>query len=258
MLLLLRLGAYDPPIGVGHGAESVLRGCLERVVSDRWTVDMVDDVAWGVGWGTAGDVSAASPDITQGSPELRRSRSRSKARPYPNHLHGASMRNPCDSDGSVFSSSVSRSRSRAPRTSSKDKTSKERLFHSPSIQPSFSMSSDGSSLSSDPHYAYPSMRLASRGRHSVVRPEADIEPALLRSASISHSRSRSNPSSPATPSDILFDETSAFQNRIPSVGRDGRAEEAMPSVYEEKEAPEEVPRGRRRAAVRRENGFTED
>ncbi|EJC98398.1 kinase-like protein, partial [Fomitiporia mediterranea MF3/22] len=44
-------GAYDIPLGIGHGAESVLRSCLEQVVSDRWTIDMVDEVAWGVGWG---------------------------------------------------------------------------------------------------------------------------------------------------------------------------------------------------------------
>ncbi|KAL5524241.1 hypothetical protein ACEPAF_9381 [Sanghuangporus sanghuang] len=54
-------GAYDPPPGIGHGAESVLRGCLEHNVPDRWTVDMVDDVAWGVGWGEAGNASAGSP-----------------------------------------------------------------------------------------------------------------------------------------------------------------------------------------------------
>ena len=52
------LGAYESPEGIGHGAENVLRGCLERLPSDRWTIEMVDNVAWGVGWGPAGDVSA--------------------------------------------------------------------------------------------------------------------------------------------------------------------------------------------------------
>ncbi|KAH8109758.1 kinase-like domain-containing protein, partial [Phellopilus nigrolimitatus] len=42
---------YDLPPGIGHGAERVLKGCLEPIVLDRWTIDMVDDVAWGIGWG---------------------------------------------------------------------------------------------------------------------------------------------------------------------------------------------------------------
>ena len=36
------------PSGIGHGAVHVLRGCLEKSVSIRWTIDQVDDVAWGL------------------------------------------------------------------------------------------------------------------------------------------------------------------------------------------------------------------
>ncbi|KAI6124364.1 kinase-like domain-containing protein [Pisolithus thermaeus] len=44
-------GAFEMPDGIGRGAERVLRGCLERSVPRRWTISMVDDAAWGIGWG---------------------------------------------------------------------------------------------------------------------------------------------------------------------------------------------------------------
>ncbi|KDQ49894.1 hypothetical protein JAAARDRAFT_92722, partial [Jaapia argillacea MUCL 33604] len=49
------IGVYDVPRGIGRGAERVLQGCLERNVQSRWTISMIDDVAWGIGWGEAGD-----------------------------------------------------------------------------------------------------------------------------------------------------------------------------------------------------------
>ncbi|KAH9831372.1 kinase-like domain-containing protein, partial [Rhodofomes roseus] len=42
-------GVYEMPKGIGHGAERVLTGCLERSVPNRWTIAMVDEVAWGIG-----------------------------------------------------------------------------------------------------------------------------------------------------------------------------------------------------------------
>jgi MAP/microtubule affinity-regulating kinase len=59
----LYVGVYDVPSGVGHGAERVLKGCLERSVSNRWTIAMVDELAWGIGWGSEGDdVTTADSD----------------------------------------------------------------------------------------------------------------------------------------------------------------------------------------------------
>ncbi|KAI0072197.1 kinase-like protein, partial [Panus rudis PR-1116 ss-1] len=46
---------YEVPQGIGRGAERVLQGCIERSVPKRWTISMVDEVAWGVGWGASGD-----------------------------------------------------------------------------------------------------------------------------------------------------------------------------------------------------------
>lgn len=45
------LGVYEVPAGIGRGAELVLQGCIERSTFGRWTIAMVDEVAWGVGWG---------------------------------------------------------------------------------------------------------------------------------------------------------------------------------------------------------------
>ncbi|KAJ7599824.1 kinase-like domain-containing protein [Mycena floridula] len=41
---------YEVPADIGRGAERVLKGCLDRVVDTRWTIGMVDEIAWGVGW----------------------------------------------------------------------------------------------------------------------------------------------------------------------------------------------------------------
>ncbi|KAH0832286.1 kinase-like domain-containing protein [Lanmaoa asiatica] len=44
-------GVYDMPCDIGRGAGHVLKGCLERDVRDRWTIVMVDEIAWDIGWG---------------------------------------------------------------------------------------------------------------------------------------------------------------------------------------------------------------
>ncbi|EGN97873.1 hypothetical protein SERLA73DRAFT_55575, partial [Serpula lacrymans var. lacrymans S7.3] len=53
---------YEVPTGVGRGAERVLQGCLERSVRGRWTIAMVDEMAWGVGWGEVDDTSVSHED----------------------------------------------------------------------------------------------------------------------------------------------------------------------------------------------------
>ncbi|KIJ45940.1 hypothetical protein M422DRAFT_166092, partial [Sphaerobolus stellatus SS14] len=44
-------GMYDVPSDIGPQAESVLKGCLEADVRKRWSISMVDDAAWGIGYG---------------------------------------------------------------------------------------------------------------------------------------------------------------------------------------------------------------
>ncbi|KAG6879229.1 hypothetical protein C0992_004290 [Termitomyces sp. T32_za158] len=48
-------GIYEVPAGIGRGAERVLKGCLDRSDATRWNIAMVDEVAWGVGWGPEND-----------------------------------------------------------------------------------------------------------------------------------------------------------------------------------------------------------
>ncbi|KAG7444115.1 kinase-like protein [Guyanagaster necrorhizus] len=58
----IRHSDIDFPSDVGRSTERVLRGCLDRNVSSRWTIAMVDEVAWGVGGGSEGD-DIAPPEI---------------------------------------------------------------------------------------------------------------------------------------------------------------------------------------------------
>ncbi|KAF9533044.1 kinase-like domain-containing protein, partial [Crepidotus variabilis] len=44
-------GTYTAPPSIGLGAERILSGCLDKNMQSRWTIERVDQVAWGVGWG---------------------------------------------------------------------------------------------------------------------------------------------------------------------------------------------------------------
>ncbi|KAF5361037.1 hypothetical protein D9756_004858 [Leucocoprinus leucothites] len=120
-------GTFELPTGIGRGAERVLQGCLERSVQQRWTIAMVDEVAWGIGWGSEGDdVTPAESDEeyeTHCRPATRPStrppsRSRSRSRPPPlNDLphHGDGRTRPAREAASRRSASrAKRSSSRAP------------------------------------------------------------------------------------------------------------------------------------------------
>jgi len=48
------------PTDIGLAAQRVLAGCLDTNVANRWTIAMVDEVAWGIGWST--DESSPTSD----------------------------------------------------------------------------------------------------------------------------------------------------------------------------------------------------
>ena len=49
------------PIGIGPAAERMLAGCLDVNVASRWTIAMVDEDAWGIGWDNHED--SPTPDL---------------------------------------------------------------------------------------------------------------------------------------------------------------------------------------------------
>ncbi|KAH9932759.1 kinase-like protein [Epithele typhae] len=73
-------GVFEMPLGIGRSAEQVLHGCIERSVADRWTVAMVDELAWGIGWGSATDDVSPPPEA------IRASRSTSRSKPRQEHI----------------------------------------------------------------------------------------------------------------------------------------------------------------------------
>jgi len=52
------------PAEIGLAAERVLTGCLDMNVASRWTIAMVDEVAWGIGWTShdSSPISESEPD----------------------------------------------------------------------------------------------------------------------------------------------------------------------------------------------------
>ncbi|KIK41372.1 hypothetical protein CY34DRAFT_806179 [Suillus luteus UH-Slu-Lm8-n1] len=79
-------GVYDIPSGISRGTELVLKGCLERSVRTRWTIAMVDEMAWGVGLDDNDTLPVADEDKFElvdypspRSPSLSQSRSRTCA-----------------------------------------------------------------------------------------------------------------------------------------------------------------------------------
>ncbi|KAK2459683.1 hypothetical protein APHAL10511_008328 [Amanita phalloides] len=156
-------GVYELPADIGRGAQRVLEGCLERNVADRWTIAMVDELAWGVGWGSEGD------DVTEEEAEAeevaplqsgRPSRSCSRTRSCPTgepfdpenpsveesprpHQEAASRRS---------ASRLQRSLSRAPALSGRSPTVRSR-HHSRSSSPHGSTIQSSDTLSGSSYYS---------------------------------------------------------------------------------------------------------
>lgn len=180
---------------------------------------MVDDVAWGVGWGLAGDVSGQnSPvdELAHGGHDFRKSRSRSRARPYHTPSHVIALSNSDELSSAVSSSS--RSRSRSARAPSNGRTSSERA---PSLVSSSMHSSlvsedmPASPLAGNPHSL---SALGSRGRKTQKGISGGTVFGALSSGSRSGSRSRS-PTTPAETDLVLVSFEHATQEAIPVRGR---------------------------------------
>ncbi|THU97741.1 kinase-like protein [Dendrothele bispora CBS 962.96] len=123
-------GVYEIPPNIGPNAERVLRGCLDPTVQSRWNILMVDEVAWGIGWGTDVSVPIASDEelrretlsasMSRSTSQSAARSSRSKSRPadivVPSEWEHGDIRSPGSVDA-ASRRSISRTRrslSRAP------------------------------------------------------------------------------------------------------------------------------------------------
>ncbi|KAI0345583.1 kinase-like protein [Trametopsis cervina] len=157
-------GAFTMPTDIGRGAERVLQGSLEPSVRDRWTIAMVDEVAWGIGWGDAGD---ETPPPRQMPPSAR-SRSRPRAPPASTEVQLPPSEGMSSPRRSLSRSRSSRSRSRHVGFHPYLSTEHE---WSSGIQRTFSSSTDGDCLSpvDQPEIRTPSSSLDRSSRERLYR-----------------------------------------------------------------------------------------
>jgi len=200
------IGVYEIPSGIGHGAERVLKGCLDSCVQSRWNILMVDEVAWGIGWGT--DVSVpmvsdeelrretASASMSRSTSQCATRGSRSSSRPanimIPSDWEHGDTRSP----GSVDAASR-RSISRARRSLSRAPVVTDQSSSARSVERNMS-------------------RRSSRGRMAFHTP---------RSGSLSSSSSSSRARSPSlTALEIveIVDASSPLSSPSSSTGERGR------------------------------------
>ncbi|RDB14698.1 Serine/threonine protein kinase OSK4 [Hypsizygus marmoreus] len=208
-------GTYDVPHGIGRGAERVLQGCLEPSVGSRWTIAMVDEVAWGIGWGTEGDDVTPADSDEEFQIVKSPSCSGSRCTPdvpipeSPGWQHEEQRSRPSlDAASRRSSSRMQRSLSRAPIPTSRSSSMRPMLGrsvsrHSRASSPS-STSYNTSILS--PTSNGPRSASSSRGPYtdSSLPPSASRERGRRRNKLHNHSSSRSpSPSlAPSTPTDL--------------------------------------------------------
>lgn len=210
---------------------------------------VVDEVAWGIGWGSAGDVSdlplasPGTPDSMQDSQE-KKSRSQSRSRPYPEHARGRAAQ-PLHSRSTgipsehAITTSFSRSRTRGSRGRSFDRE--------PPLSPAMSQTYSSSTTDSSNSYVGSREELHVRGH----------------SRSESQSRSRSWSLGPATPPDTKTAFSFSSQGSEPSgltISMSSRRPDAPQkrgenriSAISEASEEETLERGRRREISRKED-----
>ena len=98
------------PIGIGLPAERVLAGCLDGNVASRWTIAMVDEDAWGIGWASH-ESSPASDLGSDWDPVNIPNRARTISDAVSDSCSVVFDDSPLPRRGSSSSSSSSRSRS---------------------------------------------------------------------------------------------------------------------------------------------------
>ncbi|KAG6845609.1 hypothetical protein H0H87_006662 [Tephrocybe sp. NHM501043] len=135
-------GTYDVPPGIGRGAERVLKGCLDRSDTTRWHIAMVDEVAWGVGWGSENDDVTPADSDEEFIPSQPRSHSRHRLEvAIPEdpewQQEEPSLRPALDAASRRSSSRIQRSLSRAPHSAKRPTLNRSASRHSRAPSPSF-------------------------------------------------------------------------------------------------------------------------
>ena len=192
------------PADIGPAAERVLAGCLDTNVASRWTIAMVDEDAWGIGWSSGGSSPSSDHELDR-DPVPIHTRARtisvviSDSGSPPHSHNGMSDGSPSPvlrSRGSP-SSSRSRSPSELPRT----------LHFIPASLSSLNdsiLGTDTTKNSYTPSAAYPFNRGRMRAKVSSER---------------SDSRSLSPSMAPLTPLDLV-DESAPPSHRLGPYGTD--------------------------------------
>lgn len=182
------------PAGIGRGAERVLKGCMDTTVANRWTISVVDEVGWGVGWGEDGD--NATPELEDETPRsssrrstsvvVSRSRSRPRSRPRADCRYSPMAENPA--------SRSTRSSSRSSRSTSRSAARDHPRYIPPSLT-SLTSSILGNSSRSPSSY-FPSFSRSDSTDAEVYRGRQ-----LNKAPNESNSRSVSPSVAPMTPTD---------------------------------------------------------
>lgn len=233
------VGTFDLPPGIGKGAERVLQGCLEKSTQQRWSISKVDEVAWGIGWGTEGDDVTPSESDEEYETHCRpstRPTSRSRSRPPPLVVPNPNGDSSQDSGGRsrhVQEAASRRSASRAKRSQSRAPVPTHQSYSARSLSrgvvsrhnsraPSPSPTSSGLSasiISDSPFLSSPTSSI-DRGRR------------LYRRSPLLPSRSPSPSIIPGTPIDFGAAFNGPFSTSLPVVN-DQPDELSFDSVEEE-------------------------
>lgn len=198
------------PTDIGLAAERVLRGCLDTNVASRWTIAMVDEDAWGIGWASH-ESSPASDLGSDCDPVSIPGRTRtnsivisdSDSPPHSCSLMSEEPLHPGRRSGSSCSSSRSGSPSVLPRTPR----------YIPVSLSSLTDSILGSDTRTPTDLSTPTLLARGRPRTKGSPERAD-------------SRSFSPSVTPLTPSDLV-DESTTHPRRLRAYGADSSPESEM-------------------------------
>ena len=185
------------PAGIGRSAELVLKGCIDRSLVTRWNVAMVDELAWGVGWGDAEESGTPSHEeeveiLTRAhrSASQSRTRSRSRASRLECSKHTTPITVPAPAP---YSLDAPRRRSASRRSQSRTSTSSRSASRN---SPQYSAMAE-SCISTDSASSVPFDR---HYESALLTSPAPVRGRLPKKAA---SRSPSPSAAPTTPSDFM-------------------------------------------------------